>query len=137
MKGNTKLIGFGIQPRKDGSGLSDEIIWLGRWGKKVSIVLAREAVDAIRKVCTNELPIRPPEALKAINYAEYDMSTRAVRVVLNPLAAKQIAELLRAGSAEVKEENAQLAEKMADELEAAYQEDSDYLKVDGEPGVPQ
>jgi hypothetical protein len=136
MKGNTKLLGFGLEPRKDNPEIKDPIIMLGRWGVKTSVVLSREAIDAIRKACAEVLPIRPAVPPPSSNYrVEYDERMGHVSVKLAPLVAKQLAEMLRLGSKDVKLENAELAEGCAGALEEAYEAHVAYTSTEGEPGV--
>jgi len=138
MKGNTKLLGFGVEPRKDDPTVKDPIVLLGRWGAKVSVVLPNESVDAIRKACTDLLPIRPLTPRMTRDYVvDYDEDLGRVTAWFSPLVAKQLAELLRAGGANVKEENAKLAETCAGMLEEAYEAHMAYTSTEGEPGVPQ
>jgi hypothetical protein len=133
MKGNTKLIGFGIQPRRDGSKLNDEIIVLGRWEKKVSVILPKESVDSIRKACSEDLPIKPPERRQRPgSFAEFLGDTGFVHATLEPDVALKVGKTLVALTGEENSELRQLGDKLVD----AHADYVAYNDPKGEPGVP-
>ena len=114
----------------------DNTVQFSRWGGEATVSLPAVSIRELRRVCHELLPKSPPETSKHTGRwdSTYDESTGMVNAQMSPVVAKQLSELLLAGSVNAKAENAALAEFAATDLEAGYQAHLDYIDTD-EPGV--
>jgi hypothetical protein len=127
MAGNTKLIGFDVKSSK---------IKLRRWGEDVMVKVSPESVEAIRKVCTYDLPRKPlPHHTGLFELqVQYDESFGQAVVRMNPAVLERLIGYLRSTPEKEAEFLNHHFVELVGGLDQALEDHRNYTDVD-EPGL--
>lgn len=131
MAGNTKFMGFS----------PDGMVKLTRWGGEAMIEISKESVASLRIACFDGLPKKPPlhTVVSKPLRINYDETTGAVVMVLDPFDAEKIMSVLVGADAEgeqiYKTATIEVAKAASEKIKDAVQAHHDFINTDGEPGV--
>ena len=122
MAGNTKLLGFS----------PDGKVQLERWGGKASVSISADSLDALRRVCSTELPMVSDMTHRLSDVTVgYSGQFGRVSIEMTPALARELASSLGDDDHGLSED----LREMVPLLYKAAKDHEEYISAHDEPGL--